>query len=42
MDFALSARTQELAERLKRFMREEVLPAEPGYAAALSGSAGGS
>ena len=37
MDFAPSARTQALAERLARFMREEVAPAESVYAAALSG-----
>ncbi len=38
MDFAPSERTRELSERLARFMREEVLPAELAYAAALSGS----
>ena len=38
MDFAPSARSQVLAERLERFMREEIAPAEPVYAAALSGS----
>jgi len=37
VDFAPSARTQALAERLARFMREEVAPAESVYAAALSG-----
>ena len=37
MDFAPSARTQALAERLARFMREEVVPAESVYAAALGG-----
>ncbi len=39
MDFAPSERTQALAERLSRFMRHEVLPAESVYAAELSGSA---
>jgi acyl-CoA dehydrogenase len=38
VDFALSARTQSLAERLGRFMREEVEPAESVYASQLSGS----
>jgi acyl-CoA dehydrogenase len=37
VDFAPSARTQALAERLARFMREEVAPAESVYAATLSG-----
>jgi alkylation response protein AidB-like acyl-CoA dehydrogenase len=39
VDFAPSERTQALAERLSRFMRHEVLPAESVYAAELSGSA---
>lgn len=39
MDFAPSERTQALAERLGRFMREEIAPAESVYADALSGSA---
>ena len=39
MDFAPSERTQALIERLTRFMRDEVVPAEPVYAAELSGSA---
>ncbi len=39
MDFAPSERTQALAERLSRFMRHEVLPAESVYATELSGSA---
>ena len=38
MDFAPSERTQALAERLIRFMREEIAPAESVCAAALSGS----
>jgi acyl-CoA dehydrogenase len=38
VDFAPSERTQALAEQLKRFMREEVAPAESIYAASLSGS----
>jgi acyl-CoA dehydrogenase len=38
VDFALSERTQFLAERLKRFMREEIEPAERVYASQLSGS----
>ena len=37
MDFALSERTRELAERLERFMREEVLPAESVYTSQLAG-----
>jgi len=37
MDFAPSERTRELAERLERFMREEVLPAESVYASQLAG-----
>jgi acyl-CoA dehydrogenase len=37
VDFAPSERTQALAERLIRFMREEVAPAEPVYAS-LTGS----
>jgi alkylation response protein AidB-like acyl-CoA dehydrogenase len=39
VDFAPSERTQALAERLSRFMRHEVLPAESVYATELSGSA---
>ena len=39
MDFAASQRTQPVVERLREFMRDEVLPAEPVYAAQLSGSA---
>jgi acyl-CoA dehydrogenase len=38
VDFAPSERSQALADRLVRFMREEVIPAEPLYAAALTGS----
>ncbi len=37
MDFAPSERTQALADRLTRFMRDEVAPAEQEYAAALGG-----
>ncbi|GAB2572428.1 acyl-CoA dehydrogenase family protein [Dyella jejuensis] len=39
MDFAPSERTQALAARLARFMREEIAPAETSYAAAMTGSA---
>jgi alkylation response protein AidB-like acyl-CoA dehydrogenase len=39
MDFAPSERSQALAERLLRFMREQVAPAESVYTASLSGSA---
>jgi len=39
LDFAPSERTQALAERLARFMREEIAPAEAVYAAELSGNA---
>ncbi|WP_114240823.1 acyl-CoA dehydrogenase family protein [Dyella sp. C9] len=39
MDFAPSERTRALTERLTRFMREEIAPAEAVYAAQLSGSA---
>ncbi|RAO77111.1 acyl-CoA dehydrogenase family protein [Dyella jiangningensis] len=39
MDFTPSERTQMLAERLGRFMREEIAPAEAVYAAQLTGSA---
>ncbi|WP_109124084.1 acyl-CoA dehydrogenase family protein [Dyella sp. C11] len=39
MDFAPSERTRELTERLKRFMREEVFPAEAVYASLLTGGA---
>ncbi|RUL61583.1 acyl-CoA dehydrogenase [Dyella dinghuensis] len=38
MDFAPSERSQALAERLTRFMREEVGPAESVFAASLTGS----
>lgn len=37
MDFAHSERTRALMERLSAFMRDEVVPAEPTYAAALGG-----
>lgn len=37
MDFTPSERTQALTERLERFMREEVTPAEPLYRAQLAG-----
>jgi alkylation response protein AidB-like acyl-CoA dehydrogenase len=39
MDFAHSERTRTIMQRLSRFMRDEVVPAEPAYAAALCGSA---
>ncbi|WP_243047769.1 acyl-CoA dehydrogenase family protein [Dyella sp. RRB7] len=39
MDFTPSERTQALTERLDRFMREEVIPAESTYASQLAGSA---
>ncbi|MDG2537058.1 acyl-CoA dehydrogenase family protein [Dyella jiangningensis] len=39
MDFSPSERTQALAERLSRFMREEIVSAEAVYAAQLTGSA---
>jgi acyl-CoA dehydrogenase len=39
VDFAHSERTRALMQRLSHFMREEVTPAEPAYAAALGGSA---
>lgn len=39
MDFSPSERTQALADRLQRFMREEVFPAETVYAAQLAGGA---
>ena len=39
MDFAHSARSQSLIERLQRFMHEEIAPAEAVYASELSGSA---
>ncbi len=38
MDFAHSERTRPLREKLALFMRDEVVPAEPAYAAGLSGS----
>ena len=31
MDFALSAKAQDYLERLKAFMAEHVIPAEPEY-----------
>ena len=37
MDFAHSARSQELAQRLQDFMREQVVPAETVYASQLRG-----
>jgi len=37
VDFAHSERTRALMERLSAFMRDEVVPAEPTYAAALGG-----
>ena len=37
MDFAHSERAQALRDRLARFMRDEVVPAERVHAAALSG-----
>ncbi|MET3651868.1 acyl-CoA dehydrogenase family protein [Dyella japonica] len=39
MDFAPSERTRALTERLERFMRVEVFPAEPVYASQLAGGA---
>jgi acyl-CoA dehydrogenase len=39
MDFTPSERTQALTERLSRFMREDVIPAEPVYRAQLTGGA---
>jgi acyl-CoA dehydrogenase len=39
MDFTPSERTQAFTERLSRFMREEVVPAEPVYRAQLMGGA---
>jgi acyl-CoA dehydrogenase len=39
MDFAASERTRTIAERLERFMREEVLPAESVYTSQLAGGA---
>lgn len=39
VDFAHSERTCALMERLSGFMRDEVVPAEPAYAAALGGGA---
>jgi alkylation response protein AidB-like acyl-CoA dehydrogenase len=38
VDFAHSERSQDLTRRLAAFMRDEVVPAESTYAAALSGS----
>ena len=37
MDFSVSARTQDLVDRLDRFMREAVIPAEAVYASQLAG-----
>jgi len=37
MDFSHSERVQGLRERLLRFMRDEIVPAEPVYAAQLAG-----
>jgi acyl-CoA dehydrogenase len=39
MDFSTTARCRDLSERLERFMRDEIAPAEPLYAAQLTGSA---
>jgi acyl-CoA dehydrogenase len=39
VDFAHSERTQTLMQRLSRFMRDEVVPAEAAYAASLGGAA---
>ncbi len=39
MDFTPSTRSQALAERLGRFMQDQIVPAEAAYAAELSGSA---
>lgn len=39
MDFTHSERTQTLMQRLSRFMRDEVVPAEATYAASLGGGA---
>lgn len=39
MDFSHSERSEQMIERLGRFMREDVTPAEPVYAGQLSGSA---
>lgn len=39
MDFSPSERTRALTDRLDRFMREEVIPAETVYAAQLAGGA---
>lgn len=39
MDFSHSARSRDLLDRLDRFMREVVIPAEPLYASQLAGSA---
>ncbi|MCP1375657.1 acyl-CoA dehydrogenase family protein [Dyella lutea] len=39
MDFSHSARSRELLDRLDRFMREKVIPAEPVYASQLAGGA---
>ena len=37
MDFALSAKAQDYLERLKVFMAEHVIPAEPEYGRQLKG-----
>ncbi len=39
MDFAPTERTQSLVDRLARFMREQVIPAESVYASQLAGGA---
>ncbi|AJK50299.1 acyl-CoA dehydrogenase family protein [Burkholderia plantarii] len=39
MDFTPTARSQALADRLTRFMRDEIVPAEARYAAELTGGA---
>ncbi len=39
MDFSHSARSRDLLDRLDRFMREAVIPAEPLYASQLAGGA---
>ena len=39
MDFTPTARSQDFADRLSRFMRDEIAPAEARYAAELPGGA---
>ncbi|KKJ06169.1 acyl-CoA dehydrogenase family protein [Burkholderia gladioli] len=39
MDFTPTARSQDFADRLSRFMRDEIAPAEAHYAAELTGGA---